>query len=81
MAPIGSVLPISPAKAPGLRLLPDNFYGVEQCIVVKKGNTALLEVVQKFLDDARASGFTASAIERAGIAGVELAPPRSQPSR
>ena len=31
------------AKAPGLGLLPDNFYGVEQCIVVKKGNTALLD--------------------------------------
>jgi polar amino acid transport system substrate-binding protein len=69
------------AKAPGLRLLPDNFYGVEQCIIVRKGNTALLQVVQKFLDEARASGFTAAAIERAGIAGVELAPPRSQPSR
>lgn len=66
------------ARAPGLRLLPDNFYGVEQCIIVKKGNAALLEVVEKFLADARASGFTAASIERAGIAGVELAPLRPQ---
>jgi polar amino acid transport system substrate-binding protein len=64
-------------QAGDLRLLPDNFFGVEQCIIVKKGNKALLDVAQKFLDDARVSGFTATAINRAGIAGVELAPPRS----
>jgi hypothetical protein len=30
--------------------------------------------------DARASGFTSASIERAGIAGVELAPARPQAS-
>jgi polar amino acid transport system substrate-binding protein len=30
------------AAHPGLRLVPDNFYGVEQSIVVHKGNAALL---------------------------------------
>jgi polar amino acid transport system substrate-binding protein len=61
---------------PGLRLLTDNFYGVEQCVIVRKGNTALLEVVQKFLDEARETGLIAAAIQRAGLIGVDVAPPR-----
>jgi ABC-type amino acid transport substrate-binding protein len=65
-------------RNPGLRLLPDNFYGVEQSIVVKKGNQALLDVVEKFLDEARNSRFIASAIERAGLVGVDVAPARRQ---
>jgi polar amino acid transport system substrate-binding protein len=66
---------------PGLRLLPDNFYGVEQSIIVKKDNKALLEVVDRFLDEARNSRFVASAIERAGLVGVDVAPPRPQQAR
>jgi polar amino acid transport system substrate-binding protein len=68
-------------RNPGLRLLPDNFYGVEQSIIVKKGNKALLDVVEKFLIEARESGFVATAIERAGLVGVDVAPPRSQQAR
>lgn len=62
----------------GLRLLAENFYGVEQSIIVKKGNTRLLETVQTFLEEARASGLTASAIARSGIVGLDVAPPRDQ---
>jgi polar amino acid transport system substrate-binding protein len=68
-------------RNPDLRLLPDNFYGVEQSIIVRKGNQALLEVVEKFLDEARNSGFVASAIERAGLVGVDVAPPRTRQAR
>jgi polar amino acid transport system substrate-binding protein len=68
-------------RNPGLRLLPDNFYGVEQSIIVKKGNKALLDVVEKFLDEARNSRLVSSAIERAGLVGVEVAPPRPQQAR
>jgi polar amino acid transport system substrate-binding protein len=68
-------------RNPGLRLLPDNFYGVEQSLIVKKGNQALLDVVEKFLDEARDSGLIASAIERAGLVGVDVAPPRPRPAR
>ena len=65
----------------GLRLLAENFYGVEQSIIVKKGNTRLLETMQTFLDDARTSGLTASAIARSGIVGLDVAPPRAQQNR
>ena len=64
------------ARNPGFRLLPDNFYGVEQSIIVQKGNTALLDVVQNFLDEARSSGVIASSIQRAGLNGVDVAPQR-----
>lgn len=68
-------------RVPGLRILPDNFYGVEQAVIVKKGNKALLDVVQKQIDEARASGLIAGAIKRANLAGVDVAPPRNQQKR
>jgi polar amino acid transport system substrate-binding protein len=62
------------SRMSGLRLLPDNFYGVEQAIVVAKGNAALLARINRFLDEARASGLVAEAIKRAGVVGVDVAP-------
>ena len=46
-------------KTPGLRLVPDNFYGVEQSVIVPKGDAARLAIVEKFIDEARASGLIA----------------------
>ena len=62
-------------RVPGLRLLPDNFYGVEQAIIVRKGNPGRAHL-DRLIDDARASGLIAGAIERAGLSGVDVAPPR-----
>ena len=44
---------------PGLRLVPDNFYGVEQSVIVPKGNTARLAIVETLLEEARTSGLIA----------------------
>lgn len=63
-------------KVPGLRLLPDNFYDVEQAIVVAKGNPKRREIVEQFVVDAKASGLVKAAIERAGLRGVSVAPPK-----
>ncbi len=57
-----------------VRVLPDNFYGVEQAIIVNKGETTRLATVNKLIDEARASGLIQSAIERAGLRGVDVAP-------
>ena len=62
-------------RVPGLKLLPDNFYGVEQAIIVTKGHPGRADI-DRFLDEARASGLIAGAIARAGLAGVDVAPPR-----
>jgi polar amino acid transport system substrate-binding protein len=63
-------------RAPGLRLVADNFYGVEQSVIVPKGNAARLAIVEKFLEEARAAGLVAAAIARAGLVGVDVAPPK-----
>jgi polar amino acid transport system substrate-binding protein len=58
----------------GVRVLPDNFFAVEQSMFVPKGDRARLESLNRFLDDLRASGFLQAAIERARLSGVEPAP-------
>jgi polar amino acid transport system substrate-binding protein len=67
-------------KTPGLRLVPDNFYGVEQAVIVPKGDAARLATVNRVLDEARASGLIADAIARAGLVGVDVAPPNTRNS-
>ncbi|MGN6463665.1 MAG: transporter substrate-binding domain-containing protein [Pseudolabrys sp.] len=61
----------------GVRLLPDNFYGVEQAIVVRKGNKELRDAVNAMIAEARQSGLISAAIARAGLVGVDVAPERS----
>jgi polar amino acid transport system substrate-binding protein len=65
-------------KTPGLRLVADNFYGVEQAIIVPKGSAAALAIVNKLIDEARTSGLIADAIARAGLVGVDVAPPNNR---
>jgi len=65
-------------KTPGLRLVPDNFYGVEQAVIVPKGETARLAIINRFIDEARASGFIADSIARSGLVGVDVAPAGSR---
>ncbi len=59
----------------GYRVLPDNLYGVPQTIIVPKDEPSVLMTVNRFIDEARASGFLKAAIERSGVIGVEVAPP------
>ena len=62
------------ADLPGYRLLPDNIFDVPQTIIVPKDKAAALAEVNRFIDDVRASGFLAAAIEKSRIPGVEVAP-------
>jgi polar amino acid transport system substrate-binding protein len=61
-------------NASGLRLLPDDLYGVEQTIIVAKGKPEILKVVNEFIDDVRKSGFLRDSIQRSGVTGVTVAP-------
>jgi polar amino acid transport system substrate-binding protein len=69
------------ARASDMRLMPDNFYAVEQAIALRKGETAALALLGKFLDEARSSGLIEGAIRRAGLVGLDVAPPREQQRR
>jgi polar amino acid transport system substrate-binding protein len=62
------------AKNPGVRVLPDNFLGVEQSIIVGKGEAGRLAAVNRLIDEARNSGFIQQAIDRVGLKGVDVAP-------
>jgi polar amino acid transport system substrate-binding protein len=62
------------AKFPGLRLLPDNFFAVEQAMIVAKGNATAVSFLDEFIDASRASGFLKTMIDQAKLSGVEPAP-------
>jgi polar amino acid transport system substrate-binding protein len=58
-----------------LRVLPDNYFAVQQAMIVPKGDRAGLDTLNRFLDKARASGLIKMAIERAGLTGaVDVSP-------
>lgn len=62
-------------RAPGLRVLPDNFLVVGQAIVVDKGRASQIQELNRFLAELRTSGFIKSSLDRASLAGVEVAKP------
>jgi len=61
--------------AEGVRLLPDDLYGVEQTIIVPAGRRDALDGLNMFIDDVRRSGFIDGSIRRSGVIGIAVAPP------
>ena len=60
----------------GLRLLPGNFMVIQQAMAVPVDRSdGALAVVRDFVEDMKASGFVAQALERHGITGARVAPP------
>ena len=66
------------AQYPSLRVAQDNFTVLEQNIVVEKGDTVRLEILNKFLNDVRASSFVKDSLTRAKLVGVEPAPNKNR---
>ncbi|WP_342361106.1 transporter substrate-binding domain-containing protein [Terrarubrum flagellatum] len=60
--------------AKGLRMLPDNLYGVPQTIAISLDKPEALAALDKIIDELRASGFIKSAIDASGVDGVIVAP-------
>jgi membrane-bound lytic murein transglycosylase MltF len=59
---------------PNLRVLADNFSAAEQSIVVTKGDRSRLDVLNRFIADACASGLVKTSLDRAKLVGVDVAP-------
>jgi polar amino acid transport system substrate-binding protein len=57
----------------GIRVLGDNFMVVGQAIVVEKGEVMRAAELNRFIADARRSGLVKAAIDRSGVAGLEVA--------
>src|SRR5688572_1442362 len=63
------------AQLPGGRIVEGRFMGVQQSIAVPKGRDAGLAYLRQVVEEAKASGLVARAIERTGARGVSVAPP------
>ncbi len=62
------------ASLPGAHVLEGRFSAAEMCLVLPKGRPAALDYVGIFVEQAKASGVVARAIESAGLRGVSVAP-------
>jgi polar amino acid transport system substrate-binding protein len=61
-------------KLPASRILDGRFMGVQQSIGIPKGRDAGLQFLRAVVEDAKASGLVARAIEKTGARGVSVAP-------
>lgn len=62
-------------QLPGSRLVEGRFMGVQQSIALPRGRDAGLAYLRRVVEEAKASGLVARAIERTGARGVSVAPP------
>jgi len=62
------------ARLPGSRMLDGQFMKVPQAVGVPRGRDAGLAYLRGFVEDAKASGLVARAIEKTGARGVSVAP-------
>jgi len=63
-----------PERLPGARVLDGRFMAVPQAVGVPRGRDAGLAYLRGVVEDAKASGLVARAIERTGARGVSVAP-------
>lgn len=61
-------------KLPGSRVFDERFMAIEQAMGMPHGREAGLQILREFIEEMKASGFVAQALERAGILGVAVAP-------
>jgi polar amino acid transport system substrate-binding protein len=62
------------ARLPGSRILDGQFMAVQQSMGVPNGRAAAAKYLRGFVEEAKASGLVARAIEKTGAAGVSVAP-------
>ena len=62
------------AKLPGSRVLDGRFMAIQQALGIPKGREAGISYLREFIEDVKASGLVAQALEKAGVQGVSIAP-------
>ena len=62
------------AKLPGSKVFDGRFMAIQQALGIVKGRTAGARYLCEFIEDVKASGLVAEAIEKAGVRGVSVAP-------
>lgn len=66
---------IDQENLPGSRILEGNFTSVQQAAGTPKGRPAGFEYLRAFIEDVKASGFVAQAIQNNNVRGLTVAPP------
>ncbi|MET4698241.1 polar amino acid transport system substrate-binding protein [Constrictibacter sp. MBR-5] len=61
-------------KLPGARIIDGQFAAVQQAIGTARANTAGAAFIAQFVEEAKASGFVASLIEKHKVRGLSVAP-------
>jgi polar amino acid transport system substrate-binding protein len=75
IAGVRQLLLMDQAKLPGSTVLEDRFMVIEQAMGVPRGRDAGLAYAKEFIEELKASGFVARALEQSGVRGVPVAPP------
>jgi polar amino acid transport system substrate-binding protein len=73
-ASVKQQLEIDTKKQPGLRVLPGRFMVINQAMASRRGKQAGAQYVRAFIEEMKASGFVARALERHGVQGAAVAP-------
>jgi len=61
-------------KLPGSRVFAGRFMAIEQALGIPKGRGAGAKYLREFIEEVKASGFVAQALEKSGVNGVSVAP-------
>ena len=74
LAGVKQTLVTNAAQLPGSRVLDGRFLAIGQALGIAKGRDEGARYLREFIEDAKASGLVARAIEKAGVRGVSIAP-------
>ena len=62
-------------RVQGVRILPGRFMVINQAMASQRGKAAGARYVREFIEEMKASGFVAQALERHKVQGAGVAPP------
>ena len=72
LAGVRQTLVASSAKLPGSRVFEDRFMAIGQAMGIAKGRGEAVNYLREFVEDVKASGFVARALEKSGVSGVSI---------
>ena len=70
LAGVRQTLVAHSAKLPGSRVFEDRFMAIGQALGIVKGRGEAVKYLREFLEDVKASGFVARALEKSGVRDV-----------
>jgi polar amino acid transport system substrate-binding protein len=79
LAGVRQLLVTTVPKLPGSALMEGRFMTINQAMGIPQGRAAGLQYAREFIEEVKASGFVARALEKSGQRGVPVAP--AEPAR